>query len=38
MIAVVERADAGPYEVAITGEYTADDDLLDAFEQGSEGG
>ena len=28
VIDVVERADAGPYEVAITGEYTADDDLL----------
>ena len=28
VIAVVERADDGPYEVTITGEYTADDDLL----------
>ena len=28
VIAVVERADDGPYEVAITGEFTADDDLL----------
>lgn len=28
VIAVVERANDGPYEVTITGEYTADDDLL----------
>jgi RND superfamily putative drug exporter len=28
VIDVVERADDGPYEVAITGEFTADDDLL----------
>jgi RND superfamily putative drug exporter len=28
VIEVVERADRGPYEVAITGEFTADDDLL----------
>jgi uncharacterized membrane protein YdfJ with MMPL/SSD domain len=28
VIAVVERADDGPYEATITGEYTADDDLL----------
>ncbi len=28
VIAAVERADDGPYEVTITGEYTADDDLL----------
>ena len=28
VIDVVERADDGPYEVTITGEYTADDDLL----------
>ena len=28
VIAVVERADDGPYAVTITGEFTADDDLL----------
>ncbi len=28
VIDVVERANDGPYEVAITGEFTADDDLL----------
>jgi uncharacterized membrane protein YdfJ with MMPL/SSD domain len=28
VIDVVERADDGPYEVAITGEFSADDDLL----------
>ena len=28
VIDVVERADDGPYEVTITGEFTADDDLL----------
>ncbi len=28
VIDVVQRADGGPYEVTITGEFTADDDLL----------
>ena len=34
VIDVVQQADRGPYEVSITGEFTADNDFLDTLEQG----
>jgi RND superfamily putative drug exporter len=33
VIAAVQRADAGPYEVTITGEWTADNDFLELSEK-----